>query len=68
MKQPEPMTLELGIRALERERLAFGLGTPSTNAVRIAFEAGTAHGLDKAIRVLQNLDAANQRHGEDPHS
>jgi len=58
MKRPEPVNLELGIRALEHERLAM---CPSTVTFTEAdYAAGYRRGLDHAIQTLRNLNVANQ--------
>jgi len=67
MKQSEPVNLELGIRALEHEKLAFASNTLKT-AAAMNYDVGYRAGLEHAIRTLRNLNAANRKPGEYPRS
>lgn len=67
MKQPELVTLELGIRALEHEHRAFVSSTLKTVGA-MNYDVGYRSGLAHAIQTLKNLDVADQQHREDPHS
>lgn len=65
VKQHEPVSLELGIRALEHEKLAYASSTLQTVAA-MNFDVGYRAGLEHAIQTLRNLDAANQKPRKDP--
>jgi len=64
MKQHELVNLELGIRALEHEKLVSGLTNAATQW-QAGYDTGYRAGLEHAIQTLRNLNAANQQSGED---
>lgn len=60
VKHPPLVTLELGIRALEHEALAY-CALPTS-----VWDSGVQEGLERAIKILQNLNIANQQLRKDP--
>jgi len=67
VKQPELVNLELGIRALEHEKIAGGLTNAATQW-QAGYDTGWRSGLEHAIQTLRNLNVANQKPGEEPRS
>lgn len=62
MKHPEPINLELAIRALEHEKLVSGLTNAATQW-QAGHDSGWRAGMDRAIETLRNLNATNQKPG-----
>lgn len=63
VKHPEPINLELAIRAIEHEKIVGGL-TNATSQWQAGYDSGWLAGMDHAIETLRNLDAAGRI--EDP--
>jgi hypothetical protein len=60
VKHPEPINLELAIRALEHEKIVSSL-TNATSQWQAGHDSGWLAGMDHAIETLRNLNAANQK-------